>query len=304
MAVERKRATHLLAAEKQDQQRPRKRSKLARSRLAMAGGIMLATVIVLAALAPYVSTADPVAQDLMNARRPPMWHTGGTPAHPLGTDFLGRDIWSRIVYGARVSLLTSLAAAVSAAVVGILLGLLAGYYGGWLDAFIMRVVDLQLAFPMIVLALALVASLGPSIQNLVLALAITGWMVYARLIRATVLSLRTQEFVLSARAVGATDLRIIFRHILPNTLTPALVMFTLETARIIITESSLSFLGLGVPPPLPSWGRMLAESRLYLTIDYWIALFPGLAIAVTVLGVNFLGDGLRDLLDPRLRNLL
>lgn len=277
---------------------------LKRSRLALTGGLMLGAVILAAVLAPYLSGHNPTSQHLMSARLPPMWHAEGRVDHPLGTDFLGRDILSRILYGARVSLLTCLAAAVGAAVLGVFAGLIAGYYGGWLDTILMRLVDLQLAFPMIVLALALVAAMGPSLLNLVLALAFTGWMVYARVVRAVVMSLKAQEFVQSARALGASDVRILFWHIVPNTLTPVLVIFTLETARMILTESSLSFLGLGVPPPFPSWGRMLAESRLYLTVDYWVALFPGLAIMITVLGINFLGDGLRDILDPRLRHLL
>lgn len=272
--------------------------------LTVIGGLLLGSMVVLAVFAPELATADPVQQSLLDARRPPAWHPGGSLEHPLGTDFLGRDVWSRILHGARTTMLTSLAAALVAAVVGIALGLLAGYHGGWLDMVIMRLVDLMLAFPLIVLALALVAVLGPSVQNLVIALAATGWMAYARLMRAAVLSLKPQEFVQSAFALGASDWRVILRHILPNALTLVLVMLPLEIARIILTESALSFLGLGIPPPLPSWGRMLAESRLFLTIDYWIAVFPGLAIMVTVLGINFLGDGLRDLLDPRLRHLM
>jgi peptide/nickel transport system permease protein len=272
--------------------------------LTAVGGLLLGTMVVLAVFAPWLATADPIRQDLLDARRPPAWHAQGSLEHPLGTDFLGRDVWSRILHGARTTMLTSLAAALAAAAVGITLGLLAGYHGGWLDMAIMRLVDLMLAFPLIVLALALVAVLGPSVQNLVIALAATGWMVYARLMRAAVLSLKPQEFIQSAFALGASDVRVILRHILPNALTLVLVMLPLEIARIILTESALSFLGLGIPPPLPSWGRMLAESRVFLTIDYWIAVFPGLAIMVTVLGINFLGDGLRDLLDPRLRHLM
>lgn len=184
--------------------------------------------------------------------------------------------------------------------VGVLLGVVAGYFGGSLDHGIMRLADLQLAFPLILLALALVAVLGPSLGNLVLVMGVTGWMVYARLTRALVLSLREREFVSAARGVGAGHGRIIFQHIIPNILSSALVLFTLEMARMILMESSLSFLGLGVPPPTPTWGRMLSEARTYMTSAYWRVTFPGLAISLTVLGLNLFGDGMRDALDPRM----
>lgn len=281
---------------------PRRRKS--RNVLLTSGAVITIVVVLLAALAPYFVTVDPIRQDLMTARLPPAWHAEGTWQHPLGTDFLGRDVWSRILYGARTTMLASVAAAIGAAAVGIILGFVAGYYEGFVGSVIMRIVDLMLAFPLIVLALALVAALGPSVENLIAALVITGWMVYARVVRAAVITLKEQPFVQAARALGAADVGIMLRHLLPNTVTVILVLLPMEIARIIITESALSFLGLGVPPPTPSWGRMLAESRLYLTIDYWIAVFPGLAITIAVLGVTFLGDGLRDRLDPRLRHLL
>src|SRR6266516_1072932 len=229
-----------------------------RSPLAAVGVLIVGFVLLVALAAPLLATADPVGQDLTQVLKPPFWQPEGTLARPLGTDHLGRDVYSRLVY-------------------------------------------LNLAFPLILLALAVVAILGPSIRNLIIVLALTTWMIYARVVRGISLGLREREFVQAARAIGARDLRIIARHILPNVFAPVVVIWTLEVARVILMESALSFLGLGVPPPTPTWGRMLAVGRDYLTVAGWIAIFPGLAIMVTVLGINFLGDGLRDLLDPRLR---
>jgi peptide/nickel transport system permease protein len=190
------------------------------------------------------------------------------------------------------------------AVVGVTAGLIAGFYGGWIDSLVMRIVDINLAFPLILLALAIVAILGANLRNLIIVMAVTAWMIYARVVRGVTLSLRSQEFVQSARASGASNSRILVRHLLPNLLAPVIVIWTLEVARIILLESALSFLGLGIPPPTPTWGRMLSEGRAYLTIAAWTSVFPGLAIMLTVLGINFLGDGVRDLLDPRLRKAL
>ncbi len=283
----------------------RRRRRRAGSLWLMRGGLIVTVaMLAIAVFAPALTTASPIAQDLMTARQPPAWEAGGNSDHLLGTDYLGRDVWSRIAYGARTTLLTATAAALGAAALGVLLGFVAGYYEGRIGSVIMALVDLMLAFPLIVLALALVATLGPSMRNVVLALIVTGWMVYARVVRAVVLRLKEQPFVHAAKALGASDTAIIVRHLFPNALTVILVLLPIEIARMIITEASLSFLGLGVPPPTPSWGRMLAENRLYLTIDYWVAVFPGLAITIAVLGVTFLGDGLRDRLDPRLRHLL
>jgi peptide/nickel transport system permease protein len=273
-----------------------------RSPLAAAGAILVGLVIMSALAAPLLATSDPVEQDLTAVLKPPYWQADGSLDHPLGTDHLGRDIYSRMVYGARISLVISVAAALIGAVVGVAAGLAAGYHGGRTDAVIMRIVDLNLAFPLILLALAVVAILGPSLRNLIIVMAITTWMIYARVVRGVSLGLREREFVHAARAIGASDTRIITSHILPNVFAPVVVIWTLEVARVILMESALSFLGLGVPPPTPTWGRMLAEGRDYLTVAGWIATFPGLAIMLTVLGINFLGDGLRDLLDPRLRN--
>ena len=272
-----------------------------RSPLATVGAVIVGLVVVASLGAPWLATTDPIDQDLAVTLKPPFWKADGSLEHPLGTDHLGRDVYSRLVYGARISLIVSVAAALLGGAVGVAAGLVAGYYGGRIDATIMRIVDLNLAFPLILLALSVVAILGPSLQNLIIVMAITTWMIYARVVRGITLGLREREFIQSARAVGAGDLRVIVRHVLPNVFAPIVVIWTLEVARVILMESALSFLGLGVPPPTPTWGRMLAEGRDYLTMAGWIATFPGLAIMVTVLGINFFGDGLRDLLDPRLR---
>ncbi|MFN8525783.1 MAG: ABC transporter permease [Chloroflexota bacterium] len=272
-----------------------------RSPLATVGAAIILLVIVVAALAPIIASANPIEQSLIKAQRPPIWMTDGEWENLLGTDHFGRDIWSRIVYGAQISLAIGTGAALLGAVVGVTAGVLAGYFRGKVDAVVMRIVDLNLAFPLILLAIAIAAVLGPSLRNLVLVMALTTWMIYARVVRGITLSLREREFVQAARALGAGHGRVMVRHILPNLFAPVVVIWTLELARVILMESALSFLGLGVPPPTPTWGRMLAEGRNYLTVAPWIATLPGLAITVTVLGVNFLGDGLRDLLDPRLR---
>src|SRR5215470_6151285 len=272
-----------------------------RSPLASVGAVIVGLVIVAALAAPLLATTDPVEQDLSVALKPPFWREDSSLGHPLGTDHLGRDVYSRLVYGARISLTISALAALLGAAVGVAAGLVAGYLGGRADAVIMRIADLNLAFPLILLALAVVALLGANLRNLIIVMAITTWMIYARVVRGLTLTLRDQEFVQAIRALGARDARIIARHVLPNVLAPVIVIWTLEVARVILMESALSFLGLGVPPPTPTWGRMLAEGRDYLTMAGWISIFPGLAIMVTVLGINFLGDGLRDLLDPRLR---
>jgi peptide/nickel transport system permease protein len=272
-----------------------------RSPLASVGVVIVGVVIIAALAAPLLATTDPIDQDLTVVLKPPFWLADGSLRYPLGTDHLGRDVYSRLVYGAQISLTISVLAALLGALVGVAAGLCAGYLGGRVDAIIMRIVDLNLAFPLILLALAVVALLGASLRNLVIVMSITTWMIYARVVRGLSLSLREQEFVQAVRALGANDLRIIARHVLPNVLAPIMVIWTLEVARVILMESALSFLGLGVPPPTPTWGRMLAEGRDYLTVAGWISIFPGIAIMVTVLGINFLGDGLRDLLDPRLR---
>ncbi len=263
------------------------------------GLAMVVGATALAALAPALAPADPVRNDLVARLAPPMWVQGGSERHPLGTDTLGRDVASRLLYGARVSLLVGFSAVVGAGMVGVLLGLLAGYYGGRLDALLMRLGDVQLAFPVLVLAIAVLSVLGAGLGNVIAVLAVTGWVTYARIARAETLALRRREFVEGARALGARDAGILWRHVLPNVLPPISVVATFSVARTIIAEASLSFLGLGIPPPAPSWGAMLDEGRNYLTTGWWLALFPGLAILAVVLGINLVGDWLRDVLDPR-----
>jgi peptide/nickel transport system permease protein len=270
-----------------------------KSPLATVGAVIVGLVLIAALGAPVLATSDPIDQDLTVVLKPPFWLDDGSMQHPLGTDHLGRDVYSRLVYGARISLTISTLAALLGAAVGVAAGLLAGYLRGRVDTVIMRIVDLNLAFPLILLALAVVALLGASLRNLVIVMSITTWMIYARVVRGLCLTLREREFVQAVQALGAHDARIITRHVLPNVLPSITVIWTLEIARVILMESALSFLGLGVPPPTPTWGRMLAEGRDYLTVAGWIAIFPGLAILVTVLGINLLGDGLRDLLDPK-----
>lgn len=262
--------------------------------LATAALAVLAGVVLLGILAPLAAPHDPNAQELGARLQAPL-----SPGHPLGTDLLGRDVLSRLIYGTRVSLVVGFAAVALSGAVGVAVGLVSGYLGGWIDTLVMRVVDVWLAFPFLLLAVAIVAIIGPGLHNLVIALVITGWVVYARLVRGEALSLREREFVLSARGLGASRLSVMVSHILPNVLAPVLVVATLELGVVIVTEASLSFLGLGADASQPSWGAMLADGRAYLAAAWWMATLPGLAIFVLVLAVNVLGDALRDALDPR-----
>jgi peptide/nickel transport system permease protein len=276
---------------------------LVRHRLALLGLAITLAVVGLASLANAVAPRAPVAQQIRLRLKPPGFvdpRSGQTMW--LGTDHLGRDILSRVIYGSRISLLVSLPAVAISATIGLTLGLLAGYYRGWFESVVMRLVDLQLAFPFILLALSIIALLGPSLRHIIMVFAITTWPVYARTTRGSVLSLREREFVQAARSVGASDRHILWRHVVPNLLSPVLVLASFEVARMIILESALGFLGLGVQPPTPTWGNMLADGRDYIRDAWWIATFPGLAIMITAAGVNFLGDGLRDLFDPTLQH--
>jgi len=269
--------------------------RLRRNRMAMAGAAIVLAMFLLAALAPVIGR-DPGAIDIANRLQAPGL------AYPLGTDDLGRDVLVRILYGARISLLVGFVAVGIATFIGILLGAMAGYYGRWVDALIMRFVDIMLCFPTFFLILAVIAFLKPSIWNIMIIIGLTSWMGVARLVRAEFLSLRVRDFVLAARAIGAKDARIIFRHILPNAISPVLVSATLGVAGAILTESALSFLGIGVQPPTPSWGNMLIAGKQTLGTAWWLSVFPGMAILITVLGYNLLGEGIRDAMDPRIKD--
>jgi peptide/nickel transport system permease protein len=267
----------------------------------VAGAGVLLAIALIATFAPLLAPHDPNLQNLALAVKPPAWLTGGDRAYPLGTDNLGRDILSRIIWGARIALAVGLCVVAIGGTLGVSLGLVAGYFGGWIDAVIARVADVQLAFPLVLLAIAVVGVVGPGLWTIVAVLGVTSWVEYVRVVRAETLALREREFVQSAQALGLSPLRIVFRHVLPNVASSISVLASFEVARAIILESALSFLGLGVPAEIPSWGRMLADGRQYLDTAWWLGLFPGLAISLTVLAVNLFGDGLRDALDPRSR---
>ena len=267
------------------------------------GLVILVLALLTGVFANVLAPHDYDDQDLGAMLRPPV-AAGGTWSNPLGTDPLGRDVLSRVVYGARTSLFLALGAVLIAAAVGVVLGLVSGYAGGRVDAAIMSVVEAQLSLPYLLFAIAFMALLGPTVVNLVIVLVLRSWVVYAQLVRVSVLSMTAREFVTVAVALGASDARVLFRHIAPNVLAPALVVSSFQLAELIIVESSLSFLGLGVQPPTPSWGSMLSQGRDYISTAWWLVTFPGLAIIVTVLGANLFGDALRDALDPRLRGLM
>jgi peptide/nickel transport system permease protein len=271
------------------------------SPLVVCSGLILLGLVVTAIFAPQVAPHNPTRERLIDRLLPPVWAEDGDRRYILGTDHLGRDLLSRIVYGSQVSLVVGFTAVIIGGVLGTALGVIAGFFGGPSDEIIMAIADMQLAFPTILLAIAVIAVLGPSFSNLVLVIGISGWVTYARVARGQVLSLREKEFVEAIRAQGGSRLRIIWRHILPNILAPLIVVATLDLARTIILESTLSFLALGIQPPTPSWGGMLSDGREYLLSAWWIATFPGVALMLTALSFNRLGDWLRDHTDPRLR---
>jgi ABC-type dipeptide/oligopeptide/nickel transport system permease subunit len=262
--------------------------------LAMFALAVLAVFVVVGVFAPLLAPHDPNLQDLSNRLLPPL-----SDGHVLGTDVLGRDVLSRLIHGTRASLVVGFVAVALSGVIGVAVGLVSGYFGGWIDTVFMRIVDAWLAFPFLLLAIAIVAIIGPGLRNIIIALVITSWVIYARLVRGETLSLREREFVLSARGLGASRLSLMVGHILPNVLAPIMVVATLELGVVIVTEASLSFLGLGADASQPSWGNMLADGRAYLTQAWWLATLPGIAIFVVVLAVNIIGDGIRDALDPR-----
>jgi len=269
--------------------------RLARQRGAIVGLMVLGTLVVLAVGAPMLNSRDPIKTSVRDALQPP------GPRFVLGSDQFGRDVASRVLHGTRISLTVGLIAVSIAALLGAPIGLVAGYYGGWLDGIVMRVIDVLLAFPGILLALAIVSVLTPGLTNVMIAVGLSAVPTYARLVRASVLSARENLYVESARAIGAGDALILSRHVLPNVVAPLIVTATLGLGTAILSAAALSFLGLGSQPPLPEWGRMLSEGRDYLREAWWISTFPGLAIMVTVLAMNLLGDALRDVLDPRLK---
>ena len=274
-----------------------------RRRLPVVSLGIIAAFVVAAVFAPLLSPADPYEQTLRLRFRPPVFLEGGSWAHPLGTDRLGRDLLSRIVYGARVSLSAGVVTVLLASALGAAIGLVAGYYRGRVDATLMRITDATMSFPVILLALILAVTVGPSFTNVVVAIAVILWARYARVIRGQVLTLMELDFIAQSRIAGAGAWRIVTRHLFPNTLNTLVVLVTLQVGYVIIVEASLSFLGAGIPPPTPAWGSMIAESRDFITSAWWASAFPGLAILLVVLAFNLLGDWLRDTLDPKLRQL-
>ena len=275
--------------------------RLWRFKWGVAATIVLLLVVGSAILAPWIVPYSPLTVDIQHRLGPPAWMEGGTRAHLLGTDQIGRDLLSRVIYGGRVSLVIGTAAVLISSSIGVLLGLAAGYFAGRVDWSIMTLVNVMLTFPFVLLALAVIAVLGPSLLNMIAVLGVTDWPLYARVIRAETLALREREFVMAGRALGMSHLRIVFRQILPNLVSVIVVIATLQVARVIILESFLSFLGLGVQPPTPAWGNMLGEGRVYMLNSWWIATFPGLAIFVTTLAINLMGNALRDWLDPHMK---
>jgi len=284
-----------------EEQAPRRRPFVAllTAPATLAGAVIIVIVSACALFAPWLAPHDPNLQNLALAAKPPAWLAGGERSFFLGTDHLGRDVFSRVIWGARVATIVGLSVVLTGGTLGVGLGLVAGYFGGWIDDAIARIADVQLAFPFILLAIAIVGVLGPSLWTVILTLGVTSWVQYVRIVRAETLSLRERDFVQAAVASGATSWRILLRHVLPNVASSITILGTFEVARTVILESALSYLGLGVPSNVPTWGAMLADGRQYLDTAWWMGTFPGLAVSLTVLGVNLFGDGLRDALDPR-----
>ncbi|WP_037077521.1 ABC transporter permease [Neorhizobium vignae] len=269
--------------------------RFAENRLALMGLAIILGLIFVAAFAGVLAPHDPVVGDLRNSRLLPL----GSPGYLLGTDDQGRDILSRLLYGSRLTLLVVVLVAIIAAPIGLIVGTVSGYAGGWIDAVLMRITDIFLAFPKLVLALALVAALGPGIENAILAIAVTSWPPYARIARAETMTFRNSEFISAVKLMGASPFRIVLRHVMPLCISSLIVRVTLDMAGIILTAAGLGFLGLGAQPPLPEWGAMIASGRRFILDQWWVAAMPGFAILIVSLGFNLLGDGLRDALDPK-----
>lgn len=280
---------------------PRSVKRLLGERSFLLGAAVLATVGFMALAAPILSPHDPNAMKPAVKLSEPIFLSGGGTTYLMGTDFLGRDILSRIIYGARVSLVVGLCTVLGAGIFGVIVGAVAGYYGKWIDEVLMRLVDIGLALPGLLLALVIVMLLGAGMFNIILVLSVTGWLGFARVTRGVTLSLKERDFILAARSYGASDSRIIIRHLIPNLMAPITVLGSQQLGVFIYAESSLSFLGLGVPLDTPTWGSMIAQGRSYLDTSWWVSTLPGIVLTVTVLGAFYVGDGLRDALDPRLR---
>ncbi len=266
-----------------------------KSPLTMLGIVLVSILIILAILAPIISPYDPLKQDIAHRLEPPSWK------HLLGTDQLGRDILSRIIWGARISLLIGVVVVSISLSIGLIIGIFSGYYGGLIDEVLMRLTDMFMAFPRLILAMAVAVALGPGLFNTILAMAFVWWSIYARLVRGSTLQVKNETYIEAAKAIGASDLRIIFKHILPMVITPALIQATLDLGGTILTAAGLGFLGLGVQPPTPEWGLMVSEGRHFISNQWWVSTFPGLMILLATLGFNLLGDGIRDILDVRER---
>lgn len=270
---------------------------------AKVGIVILVIWVLVAALAPLLAPYGVNDIDIIHRLTPPYWQEGGSAAHILGTDQLGRDVLTRLIYGSQTSLIVGLISVVVGMVIGVTLGLMAGYFGGWVDAVISRIIDIMLAFPFIFMAMLLVAALGSSLVNVIIVLGITGWVPYARTIRANVLSVREKEFVRSANTVGCTHRRILFQHILPSVIDSAIILGTMDVGTYILSEASLTFLGLGIPPKIATWGNMIATGQDYIYSAWWLTAIPGLALLIGCVSVNFVGDWVRDVRDPRLRGV-